>query len=70
MIAMVGGKVGLENPDLWSHGLALAITDLISVGSHVGRTLSLKGRKKGKEIGSSTLAMDGQSGRELVATLP
>lgn len=70
MIAMVGGKVGLENHDLWSHGLALAITDLISVGSRVGRTLSLKGPKKGKEIGSSTLAMDGQSGRELVATLP
>lgn len=67
---MVGGKVGLVNPGRWSHGLALAITDLISVESHVGRTLSLNDRKKGKEIGLSTLAMDGLSGREPVAMLP
>lgn len=70
MIAMVGGKAGLVNPDRWSHGQALAITDSISVGSRVGKTLSSKDRKKGKEIGLSTLAMDGLSGRELAATLP
>lgn len=57
MIAMAGGKVGFENLNLWSHGLEL-------------RTLSLNHRKMGKGIGSSTLAMDGLSGRELVATLP
>jgi hypothetical protein len=69
MIAMVGGKVDLENPDLCSHGLALVITGSILVASHVGRTLSLKDPTKGEGIGLSTLAMDGLSVRGLVVTL-
>ena len=70
MTAMVGGKVDSVDPGRCSHDLAPAITDLISVESHVGRTLSLNDRKKEKGIDLSILAMDGLSEREPVARLP
>lgn len=60
---MRGRRMDSANRDLCSSGQDLHIIDLISVVTRVGKTSSLKNRRRRSVIGSSILETDGPSVR-------